>query len=200
VRRTSTWVIPVVLMVLVAAVAAGLAAGVRMWMDALKRERRALEHKEKSAVAAVVRESEALGAEERAKALWAMWLKVRKEGWEYAHVHERVLMDELVSLGDPAFELLVQEIRERPRTGGSEAASHLRWFGPKAVQALVGVLQTGDREAQFAALDGLWYCVIGLELTQEQRETVRAAVTPFLDGPSEGFRRSASAVLHHMED
>ncbi|MBN1916672.1 MAG: hypothetical protein JW889_02080 [Verrucomicrobia bacterium] len=139
----------------------------------------------------------ALGERERAEKVWQLWLKVADEWWSCASTLKYdVLAPELKSLGDNAFNVLVEEIRNGTCDHAREASEHLGMFGERATYALIEILKTGSDNAQSAALAGLWYRT---DVTNEEREAILEAVRPFADGPEESQRTDAQSIIKRLE-
>ena len=140
-----------------------------------------------------------LDEQEKARRLWRLWLTIVDERWDYALEQQQMLIPELQALGDSAFEVLLDEIRNGTGFHAHEASEHLAIFGERATYALIELLDTGDEQSQRAALSGLWYCSVRQGLSGKEREVILAALRPMLTSTEAWRREGASAVSRVLE-
>ncbi len=153
-----------------------------------------------SLVRGELRKMSTLDEGERAQGIWRLWLRIKRERWDYTHEHEEALMSELVELDGPAFDVLVASIHEALDHDAYEAARKLRMFGPKATFTLIEILRTGTEDEQDVALTGLWYCTVSLGITDSERKAIREAVLPFASGSEKWQREGAQIILEDLRD
>jgi hypothetical protein len=139
---------------------------------------------------------ERLPDDERAQAVWDLWLEFADDRTVPDVIYEEPLAQELAKTGDAGLEVLLEAL-EGPGPGTQLARAHLWRFGEDAVAPLVAMLEGESEKMQLAALESLWRFVLhGMEA--EQMEAVRKAVAPLLEAESPSIREWASIVLEDI--
>jgi hypothetical protein len=145
-----------------------------------------------------LRKAKALPDEEKARVVWRMWVRIREENWSWEWDYQDELLTALRDTGDEGMKVLLEDIRQPGTLGASEAIPLLRCFRPKAMHELINLLGSGPDNVKLAALRALWHFSPS-QMSREDHNALRVAVTPFLDHPSADIRKRARWIIEDLD-